>query len=154
MKSPLLVLTAVVAGSVCLAAQDVPSRPSEPLPDRYAVTIEGCVYGTLLVPLSQGVSSGQSSILSVAEYRLRGSRSLLRLLREEHDGHHDAITGIVEVPRERQLRAGVFTKEVGKGRLTVGRRERRTVSEESDARRPATLTVQEVRHIADRCTER
>ena len=157
MNRRLLIATLVAAASVALAAQDAPppSQPqSQSQPDRYAVTIEGCVRGNVFTPTRTGGSRAQSEILTVTEYRLRGSRALMRTLRDEHDGHTEEIAGTVEVPREPATRTGVFTKDTGKGRITVGRRQNRTLPETDVSARPATLTIEATRHIADNCSDR
>jgi hypothetical protein len=148
-----LVAASLAAAGVALAAQST-TQPSQPQPDRFAVTIEGCVRGNVLTPTRTGGSRAQSEILTITEYQLRGSRALMRALRDGHDGHTEELAGTVELPRERQVRAGVLTKETGKGRIVVGRRENRTLPETDIAARPATLTIDATRHVADNCSDR
>jgi hypothetical protein len=150
MNRSILFASFLAAAGVALAAQQTP-QPSQRQPDRFPATIEGCVRGNVFTPRRSGTSRAESETLTVSEYQLRGSRSLMRMLRDEHDGHLEEITGTVEVAREPATRAGVLTKEVGKGRIVVGRREKRTLPETDVAARAATLTVEATRHVADSC---
>lgn len=147
-----LLAVVVAAAGVSLAAQEV-ERPAQIRPDAFSVTIEGCVSGGRLEPSSKSTSRAVSATLAVPEYKLEGSRAMLRILREEHNGHLEEITGIVEVSREREQRQGVFTTDLGKGgTIVVGRRERRSIGTEPAAR-TATLRIESVRHVADRCSD-
>jgi hypothetical protein len=148
---PVRLLVAAVAAlgiSSLAAAQD--TRPLEPTPDRHPVTITGCYRAGILIP-ERGVSGSTSALLDVAEFRVSGDRAALRLLNEAHENHIEAVTGVVELPRSRKADVGIATRQVGQGRITVGRRNSRPLAEDLRAPRIARLVIEEVRHLADRC---
>jgi hypothetical protein len=76
----------------------------------------------------------------------------MQIIRKEHNGHLDEITGVVQVPATPAAeRNGVATAPVGKkGRITVGTRQ------ESGGFRPvphpARLKVTSIRHISNGCS--
>ncbi|MGE0447338.1 MAG: hypothetical protein AB7P99_19100 [Vicinamibacterales bacterium] len=141
-------LVAAAAASSLAVAQD--TRPLEPAADRHPVTITGCFRSGILIP-ERGTSGNTAGLLGLSEFRLEGDRAALRVLRDEHDNHVEEVTGHVELPRTRRNDVGIATREVGPGRLTVGRRTSGQLAEDADAPRIGRLRIQEVKHLSDRC---
>jgi hypothetical protein len=117
----------------------------------YPVTITGCIHGTRLIPQSSA-SDTSSEVLRASEYLLDGPKDVMQVLRKEHNGHLDEVTGVAQVPATPAAeRSAVASKPVGKrGRVTVGTRE------ESGGFRPAPhpvrLKITSLRHISNGCT--
>ena len=93
--SVFLALVAPMGIAFVDAQKDVPV-PKSPATE-YAVTITGCLHGTRLIPQS-AASDTSSDALRASEYVLDGSKAILELVRKEHNGHLDELTGIVQVP--------------------------------------------------------
>ena len=76
----------------------------------------------------------------------------LALVKKEHNGHLDELTGIVQVPATPEAqREGVATKPLGKkGRITVGKREANGGLR--SAPHPVRLKVISLRHISNGCS--
>jgi hypothetical protein len=142
--------------SICFSAL-VSAQKDLPLPkstaNEHAVVISGCLRGTRLIPQSSS-STTIADTLRVSEFVLDGPKEVLQLLRKEHNGHEEEVTGVAHVPATpSDARAGVASVPLGnKARVTVGKRE------ESGGVRPAPLpvrlTVTAVRHVSDGCTTR
>jgi hypothetical protein len=147
------VLFAVIAEAGALAPvaaqKDLPV-PKSPATE-YPVTITGCIRGTRLIPQS-AASDTASDALASSEYLLDGSKELLQVIRKDHNGHLDEITGVAQVPATAAAhRAGVGSAPVGKkGRITVGTREESGGVQ--PAPHPVRLKVTSIRHISNGCS--
>jgi hypothetical protein len=131
------------------AQKDLPV-PKSPAAE-YPVTITGCIHGTRLIP-QLSAAAAASDALRASEYVLDGPKELMQIVRKEHNGHLDEITGVVQVPATPAAeRVGVASTPIGKkGRLTVGARD------ESGgfhpAPHPVRLKVTSLRHISSGCS--
>jgi len=131
------------------AQKDVPV-PKSPATE-YPVTITGCILGTRLIPQSAS-SATASDAVSASEFVLDGPKALLQLIKKEHNGHLDEITGVAEQPATPAAqRAGVATTPLGKkGRITVGKREESGGFQ--PAPHPVRLKATSIRHISNGCS--
>ena len=147
--SVFLALVAPMGIAFVDAQKDVPV-PKSPATE-YAVSITGCLHGTRLIPQS-AASDTSSDALRASEYVLDGSKAILELVRKEHNGHLDELTGIVQVPATPEAqREGVASRPLGKkGRITVGTRE--TSGGLRAEAHPVRLKVTSLRHISDGCS--
>lgn len=148
----LSVLLALVAplGIALVDAQKEPPVPKSAAND-FPVTITGCIHGTRFIPQSAAADTA-SSALNASEYVLDASKELLQVIKKEHDGHLDEVTGIAELPATPDAqRAGVASKPLGKkGRITVGTREASGGLRSSP--HPVRLKVTTIRHISNGCS--
>jgi hypothetical protein len=128
-----------------MTAQNAPSRSSDPV-----VTVSGCVRGNhLKLPID--TTAAVEYPLRASEYVLEGSKELLRLMRKDHDGHHEEVTGTLKVPPGKASDVHIQQKDLGpKTRVTVGVRE--AAGESAPA--PVRLVVSSFRHVADHCDQR
>jgi len=131
------------------AQKDLPV-PKSPATE-YPLTITGCIHGTRLIPQS-AASDTASDVLAASEYLLDGSKELLQVIRKEHNGHLDEITGVAQLPATPAAqRTGVASAPVGKkGRITVGKREESGGFQ--PAPHPVRLKVTSIRHISNGCS--
>ena len=131
-----------------------------------AVTVEGCLSGTHLRPeLASPNTEMVFKELKVKEFRLEGTKALLK----EHDGHQDEFTGVVYVPRDKDV--NVKGKQVGKrtritttqgggnpdprrtGDARVADRETTTESQSKlEARQWLRMKVTSVKHVSTKCS--
>jgi hypothetical protein len=129
-----------------------------------SVVIEGCINRRRLQPnLTAPVTRQVFELLDTKELRLEGAGGLMRTLEKEHDGHQDEITGIVIVPKDRDIRAK--TGQAGpRTRVTVtadgqGPDPRPGSSRQTPSALDNTLKPQEalpmrvtaIRHLANDC---
>ncbi len=147
--SVFLALVAPMGIAFVDAQKDVPV-PKSPATE-YAVTITGCLHGTRLIPQSAS-SDTTSDAFRASEYVLDGSKDILQLIKKEHDGHLDEITGVAQLPATPDAhRTGVASKPFGKkGRITVGKREA-SGGLRAEAH-PVRLKVTSLRHVSDGCS--
>ena len=109
--------------------------------------------------------AGTVKELKVKEFRLEGTKALLK----EHDGHQDEFTGVVYVPRDKDV--NVKGKQVGKrtritttqgggnpdprrtGDARVADRETTTESQSKlEARQWLRMKVTSVKHVSTKCS--
>lgn len=117
----------------------------------YPVTITGCIHGTRFIPQSAS-SATASDAVRASEYVLDGPKEVMQIIRKEHNGHLDEITGVIEVPAQPAAeRTAIGNAPVGKkGRITIATRE------ESGgfhpAPHPVRVKVTSLRHISKGCS--
>ena len=104
----------LVIGALSAAVVKMPVHAQTTAPPQFnsrssnelSVVIEGCINRRRLQPnLTAPVTRQVFELLDTKELRLEGARGLMRTLEKEHDGHQDEITGIVIVPKDRDIRA-------------------------------------------------
>jgi hypothetical protein len=122
-----------------------------------AIIVEGCIYGDRLkLDVRAPGSRVVAELLDVRELRLEGQKELLKILRKEHDGHQDEVSGVVIIPAGYD--ATVKTTEVGKrtkvtagtkstGKDSVGTLQPDRIEKPNWLR----MKVTAVRHIFDKC---
>ena len=131
-----------------------------------SVTIEGCLSGNRLRPeMASRNTAMVLGALNIKELRLEGTKALLK----QHDDHQDEFSGVIYVPRDRDVT--VKGKQVGKRtRITTtqsggnpdprraggGRvADPKTTSDsqnEVEARKWLRMKVTSVRHISEKCS--
>ena len=115
-----------------------------------AVTISGCVHGSHFKPSRESVSDVPTALLKASEYVLDGQRELLQLLKKDHDGHYEEVTGVAKVPASYQHpQAQVRSKDIGKTRITIGTRQETSTLPSPE--QPVRIIVDSFRHISDHC---
>lgn len=122
----------VIVTSASLAAAPQKERPSGAPKKGDAVTVKGCLTGTALEATELGSIDQTGGLSSGLTFRLTGNKSLLKQLRDEHDGHLVEIEGVLksELPQE-----NVSTRRVGKVRITIGSPAANPASPDAAARR-------------------
>jgi hypothetical protein len=143
-------VTALLGTVAFVAAQKDLPVPKSPAAE-YPATITGCIHGTRFIPQSSN-SNTVSDAVNASEYILDGPKAVMQLIRKEHNGHLDEITGVVQLPATASAeRVGVATTPVGKkGRITVGKRQQSGGF--PPAPHPVRFKVESIRHISNGCS--
>ncbi len=128
---------------------DVPTHSSAS-----AMTVAGCLRGTVLELVSKGSTRALAEALRASEFNLEGPKDLMQLLKADHNGHHIEVTGVAKIPpstTDEQI--GVQTTDLGRaGTITVGRRQQKGFIPTPP--RPVRLVVQSFKHLGDSCASR
>ena len=161
------VLAFLVIGAVSSALVQGAAPPQFNSTDtEQTVTVEGCLSGNRLKPEMDSLNTAMVfGALGVREFRLEGTKALLK----EHDGHQDEFSGVVYVPRDKNVK--VQSKQAGKRtRITTttpvadpdprkagGTRvaDPQTTSDSQDkleARKWLRMKVTSVKHVSTRCS--
>jgi hypothetical protein len=118
--------------SASLAA--MPQKEAAPGPPKKgdAITVKGCLTGTALEATELGSTDQTGGLSSGLTFRLTGNKSLLKQLRDEHDGHLVEVEGVLksELPHQ-----NVSTRRVGKMRITIGSPAANPATPDAEARR-------------------
>jgi hypothetical protein len=161
------VLAFLVIGTLSLVGVQGAAPPQFNSPDsEQAVIVEGCLSGNRLKPeLDSPTTAMVFGTLGVKEFRLEATKALLK----QHDGHQDEFSGVVYVPRDKNVtvqsrKAGKRTRITGTNtvpdpdpRKGGGGRvaDRETTSDSQnklEARKWARMKVTSVRHVSDKCS--
>ena len=163
-----LVLALVVVLVAVVAAQDRP-RPEPPSTSKTSpsnengvVVMQGCVDGARFIVPMMTPEDLQQRITGSREYHLEGPSEMLAILRGDHDGHFEEITGILKVTPAPGEEQHIGSTQIGdKTRITIGRRESTTpaLGRElpiiPDGNAPpvqiGTLRLVESKHLEARC---
>ena len=105
----LLVATAVMA-------QDGPKKPEGPPRKGDAVVVKGCVRGGAVESTSIARPDGPEHPTEPLTYRLTGDKQVLKTLKEDHDGHVDAIAAELRT----NLPSTTGGARLGGSRIAVG----------------------------------
>ena len=132
-----VLLTAVP--STVLPGQEK-EKPSSPPKKGEAVVVRGCLTGSALEATNLGSSDVIPELSSGITFRLTGDRTLLKQMRDKHDGRIVEVEGILksDLPQE-----NVHTRKVGKMRITIGSPAANPGSPQAETRR--SLPVLEVK---------
>ena len=161
------VLAFLVIGTVSAVSVQGAAPPQFNSTDvEQTVTVEGCLSGIRLKPENDAPNTSLVfGALGIKELRLEGTKALLK----DHDGHNDEFTGVVYVPRDKDVkvkgkqvtkRTRITTTQTGGDpdprRTGSGRvADRQTVSEieqKLEARKWLKMKVLSVRHVSDKCS--
>ena len=130
---------ALLVSVAALGTQESPAEKSKnKLPQKGStITIKGCITGS---------SSLQDDDTGL-NYRLKGDKALLKDLGNEHKGHVDELTGILQ---SSLLMAGTKSKRVGNTTISIGAAESRNTG-------PRELNpifeVKSLKHLQAVCTK-
>ena len=128
---------AVLAGSAATAQNGSPSSRAPKKGD--AVVVKGCLSGQALEATELGSKDATGALSNGVTFRLTGDKTLLRQLRDEHDGKIVDVEGVLksDLPKE-----SVASRKVGRMRITIGTPAQSPNSQEAATRR--ALPVLEV----------
>ncbi len=119
-----------------------------------AITLSGCLRGSVLELQQQGVAKYTASSQVASEYHLEGAKDLMQMLKSDHDGHFIEVTGVARIPpptTDEQI--DVKTTELGRaGRVTIGSRQQKGFLPTPP--RPIRLVVETFKHLGDSCARR
>jgi hypothetical protein len=146
--APVLALTylgfaPVVPHAATSAQLPEPRQEPQQEPSSDMVVARGCVLGGAFTVVSpSGVTQNRRT------YRLTGSREMIKLLRKEHEGHLEEITGRMQGDFDgpnvvRRKKVGKVAVVVGAGRGGSGA--------ESRVSDTPTMDVSSTKHLDDRC---
>lgn len=128
---------AMLAASAATAQKGSPSSRAPKKGD--AVVVKGCLSGQALEATELGSKDATGALSSGVTFRLTGDKTLLRQLRDDHDGKIVDVEGVLksDLPRE-----SVASRKVGRMRITIGTPAQSPNSQEAATRR--SLPVLEV----------
>ena len=107
----------VIAGVLCLAQAQEP-RDKEKLPDKGdSVLVKGCLNGQILQSTETSVVDSTGILSEPLSYQLKGDKSLLKKMREKHDGHLVEVIGTLKSSLQGLQVRG---KQMGKTRVYIG----------------------------------
>ena len=113
-----IAIAIAAAGAAAVRAQQTPVAPpaaGPALPTRDPVTVRGCVEGKWLRILQHD----SSDLSGVRRVRLKGARSMLRVLRDQ-GGDYVEITGDIDLGRRDRLDARRKVKVADKTTVSIG----------------------------------
>jgi hypothetical protein len=122
-----------------IAGQDRPADPTKPPEKGSTITIKGCIVG------SSSLHDAESGLT----YRLKGEKAFLKKLGEEHKGHVDEITGILQTSLQM---GGTKGKRVGNTVISIGPAEPMRSSPTPREINPV-LEVKSIEHTAILCVK-
>jgi hypothetical protein len=141
-------LSVSVAFCVALDARGQKPRDAPPEPKRGETVVAlGCVKGSVLESTDTESTDGTGRLTQLVTYRLTGDKDVLKVLKREHDGHIEEITGVLKSELATNEKRG---KQFGKTRIVVGV----GPSARADGQQPQplpVLSVKSFRHIAASC---
>jgi hypothetical protein len=93
-------------------------KEKDRLPKRGDIVVaKGCLRGSALENGVLTKNGSATGLLDLVTYRLTGDKKTMEVIRKEHDGHADVITGELKTdPPTAQTRG----KKLGNSRITVG----------------------------------
>jgi hypothetical protein len=144
-----LVLVALVLAMICHVAAQKPVSSTD-TPTTYAMTVKGRIDARHLIVSDAEAAKLPFTMLRGTEFRLNGSRDILRRVRD-HNGHCDELAGVVSVPPERRpVVPSVEAKDLGPFSVGIGNRGSTRVDK---APRVLALKVESVTHLDEACAE-
>lgn len=98
--------------------QDKENASSRPPGRGDMVVAKGCLRGSVLENADLGSRDGGSRYNDLMTYRLTGDKKTMEVIRKEHNGHADVITGELksDLPASTEVRG----RKVGNTRITIG----------------------------------
>ena len=91
MNAAVILLTLVALGTV---TQD--RSPARQPQKGDSIVVKGCLKGRSLESTETGIVDSDSSMMTNLVYRLSGDKTLLKKMREEHEGSLVEVTGILK----------------------------------------------------------
>ena len=144
-----IAIAIAAAGAAAVRAQQTPVAPpaaGPALPTRDPVTVRGCVEGKWLRILQHD----SSDLSGVRRVRLKGSRSMLSVLRDQ-GGDYVEVTGDLDLGRSDRLDTRRKVKIADKTTISIGTSAEQ-VSGSDDVTPPeATLVVDSFTALGERC---
>ena len=140
MRRRLLVSAVVLAVSVSAVAAQKEKDSSKPPKKGDTIMVRGCLTGQALEATELGSTDVAGALSSGVTFRLTGDRTLLKQMRDEHDGKVVDVQGILKSDLPSQ---SVASRKVGKMRITIGTPAANPASQEAETRR--SLPVLEVK---------
>jgi hypothetical protein len=143
-----IVFAIAVAGAAAVRAQQPPVAPpaaGPAAPTRDPVTVRGCLEGRWLRILE----TDASDLSGVRRVRLKGARSMLRVLRDQ-GGDYVEVTGDLELGRSDRLEARRKVKVDDKTTISIGASAEQ-VSSNPVAPPDPTLVVDAFTTLGERC---
>ena len=140
----------LIAGLAPGAAQDAPEKKPRPPGKGDAVVVKGCLSrGVLAAHDTRKEDDDAAATTSPIDFRLTGSKRILKPFREEHEGHLEEVTGVLKshLPDEKSAKG---MRIGGTGIFIGGGAPRAGGIQEMTPHLPV-LEVKSVRHIGDRC---
>jgi hypothetical protein len=113
-----ILLAIALATVTALAAQD-PEIPVKKGPAKKGdtVVIRGCVSGALLDDMdAKSIDTPTGLGGTAVTYRMTGDKKMLQILKKEHNGHVEMVTGVLKSDPG----ATPLGKQMGKTRITIG----------------------------------
>jgi hypothetical protein len=92
-------------------------NPSKGIKKGDTISVKGCLTGTALEATEVATADSTGSLASGVTFRLTGDKSLLKQMREKHDGKVVEVEGILKSDLRQD---GVQTGKVGKMKITIG----------------------------------
>ena len=144
-----IAIAIAAAGAAAVRAQQTPVAPpaaGPALPTRDPVTVRGCVEGKWLRILQHD----SSDLSGVRRVRLKGSRSMLTVLKDQ-GGDYVEVTGDLDLGRRDRLDGRRKVKVADKTTISIGTSAEQ-VSGSDDVTPPeATLVVDTFTALGERC---
>ncbi len=127
--------------------QDRADEPSKPPKRGDVVVARGCLRGGVLESADLSKPGGADQFTELATYRLTGDKKMIEVIRKEHDGHSDEITGELRTDLPTSSTGG---KKMGNSRITIGVGASRGMLEEPPPPMPV-LKVKSIEHTGRTC---
>jgi hypothetical protein len=140
-------ITAAAGGAVGPAQQPVPAAPAAgpASPTRDPVTVRGCLEGRWL----RIVEHDSSDLSGVSRVRLKGSRSILNVLKDQ-GGDYVEVTGDLDLGRGDRLETRKKVKVAEKTTISIGASAEQLNGSETSPPDP-TLVVDAFTALGERC---
>jgi len=107
----------VIASALCLAQGQEP-RDKNKLPDKGdSVLVKGCLNGVILQATETQVVDATGTLSEPLSYQLKGDKSLLKKMREQHDGH---LVDVIGTLKSSLQGVQARSKPIGKGHVYIG----------------------------------
>ena len=141
MRTRLLVCALVLTVGGSAAATQKEKDASRPPKKGDAIMVRGCLTGQALEASELGSTDITGAPSSGVTFRLTGDKTLLKQMRDEHDGKVVEVQGVLKS----NLPAQSATRNVGKMRITIGTPATNPASQEAETKR--SLPVLEVKSV-------
>ena len=142
MRTRLLVCALVLTVGASAAAAQKEKDASRPPKKGDAIMVRGCLTGQALEASELGSTDITGALSSGVTFRLTGDKTLLKQMRDEHDGKVVEVQGVLKSNLPAQ---SVATRNVGKMRITIGTPATNPASQEAETKR--SLPVLEVKSV-------
>ena len=138
----LLTFSVLVAMTAAMSAAQKETPPTKRVKKGDQIVVRGCLTGSALEATDLGSADVTGALSSGVTFRLTGDKTLLKQMRDEHDGKVVEVEGILKsnLPPE-----SVASRKLGKMTVTIGAPAANPVSREAQTQR--SLPVLEVKSV-------
>lgn len=98
-------------------AQEKPSQPKPPKKGD-AVVVRGCITGGVIEAGELATVDGGYKHLVPYDYRLTGKKDVVKMVKEDHLHHADAVTGVLKTDLPKEPKA--MTGRIGNTSVGIG----------------------------------